>query len=210
MICFAAKWVGSDDEPVFFSDFHHGHGVMVSIAAQLLEEADAILTYNGDYFDEPRINREILAAGVNPPSPYKRIDLYKVVKKRFAFPSGKLDYVCRELGIGAKTEHSGFDLWKRCMSDDPQAWSLMREYNMNDVALNERLYFRLLPWIPGLPSYGAESGSDVCPACGSDQLVRQGHAYTKTGRYQRYTCSSCHTWSRASRRDAHTEIVQTA
>jgi hypothetical protein len=181
---------------------------MVRAVAILLDQADAILTYNGDYFDEPRINREILSANIAPPSPYKRIDLYKVVKKRFAFPSGKLDYVCQELGIGAKTSHDGFELWKRCMAGDAEAWALMREYNMNDAVLNERLYNTLLPWIPGLPSYGAETGRDVCPACGSDALIRQGHAYTKTGRYQRYQCGTCFTWSRASRREAHTEIVQ--
>ena len=207
MICFAAKWLDSS-EVLFFSDFHDDHPSMLNAAWGLLNDADAVVTYNGDNFDEPRINRELISWGFWPPSPYKSVDLYKTVRKRFAFPSGKLDFVCQELGLGAKVQHEGFELWKACMANDSQAWDKMREYNIHDVVLTEALFKVLLPWIPGLPSYGAYQGLDVCPGCGSSALRKEGHAYTRTGKYQRYVCRDCGVWSRATRRESGTSLTQ--
>jgi len=210
MICFAAKWMGDQAEPVFRSVFHDGYADMVATTWTLLNTADAVTTYNGNKFDSPRMNREFSTYGFRPPSPYKRIDLYRVVRKVFGFPSNKLDYVCQELGIGAKVKHEGFGLWRQCMADDVAAWDRMREYNIHDVELTEQLFKVLLPWISDLPSYGAETGEAVCPACGSSDLRKEGHAYTRTGRYQRYVCRDCDTWSRATRRDMSTGITQVA
>ncbi len=213
MTCFSAKWVETktdDTEPQFYSTYTHGRGGMMRAAFDLLDEADVLLHYNGTTFDEPKMNRELLVDGFWPPSPYKRIDLYRVVKTRFDFPSNKLNYVCKELGIGQKVEHNGFELWKQCMANDREAWAKMEEYNKQDVVLNEKLYRVMLPWIPNIPSYGSDTGEDCCPSCGSYDLVRQGFAYTKTGCFQRFTCSDCHSWSRSSHRLDHTEIVQCA
>jgi hypothetical protein len=211
MICFAAKWIeaeSADTETMFFSDFTDGHQSMLERLFDLLDQTDVLVHYNGLTFDEPQCNRELITNGFNPPAPYKRVDLYRTIRSKFAFPSGKLDFVCQELGIGKKAEHEGFELWKGCMANNPDAWATMEAYNRQDAVLNEELYRVLLPWIPGLPSYGADLGQDVCPACGSDDLSPQGYALTKTGRYQRYLCRRCHTWSRASRRESFTRIVQ--
>jgi DNA polymerase elongation subunit (family B) len=211
ILCFAARWVGENSGTEFYSEHNPGRTGMLNELWRLLDEADVLLTYNGSRFDEPRINAELLQEGLNPPAPYQRIDLYKAVKRRFKFASGKLDYICQALELGQKVVHEGFELWTKCLADDADAWAKMEEYNVRDVVLNEDLYYEIRPWIPGLPSYGAETGEDVCPACGSSELVKQGHAFTKTGRYQRFVCRSCHTWSRSTHRDPrHTEIVQTA
>lgn len=210
MLCFAAKWIGEDTEPIFKSTFHDGQDAMIDEAWTLLNEADVLVHYNGARFDEPKINVEFILSGYAPPAPYNRVDLYNTVKRKFAFPSGKLEYVAQALGIGEKVTHSGFDLWKRCMANDAEAWEEMKGYNIQDAILNEKLYAALKPWISALPSYGAELGEDVCPACGSTDLNREGFAYTRSGRYQRYRCDECQTWSRASRRDGGTGIVQTS
>lgn len=210
MMCFAAKWVDESGEPEFHSQFGENQRMMVNAAWRLIEEADVLLHYNGQSFDERKLNREFVVEGFNPPAPFLRVDLYRAVKAKFAFPSGKLDYVCRELELGQKVKHEGIDLWRKCMAGDPDAWARMESYNKQDVVLNEDLFHQIRAWIPGLPSYGAESGEDVCPACGSHNLIKQGHAFTKTGRYQRYVCGDCASWSRGSRRDQSTKIVQVA
>lgn len=210
IICFAAKWIEKqteDTEAVFYSDFTDGHVPMLEAAHDLLSDADVIVHYNGLAFDEPRLNREFLTNGFLPPAPYKRVDLYRVVKAKFGFPSSKLDSVCKELGLGGKTEHDGFSLWKRCMADDPEAWGQMEQYNKRDVVLNEDLFRELMPWIPSIPSYGAMAGADVCPACGSEELIREGYAYTATARFQRFLCRDCGKWSRSSKRDHSTGVV---
>jgi RNase_H superfamily len=210
IICFSAKWVGEDTQPEFWSEFRHGRERMIGMAHRLFSDADVLLHYNGQSFDEPKMNTEFISLGFDPPSPYRRVDLYRAVRAKFAFPSGKLNYVCQALEIGQKTKHEGIELWRGCMEGDPQAWAKMEEYNKHDVELNEQLYEIMLPWIPGLPSYGAEIGGNVCPGCGSQELIREGYAFTKTGKYQRFVCRSCGTWSRASRREDGTGIVQVA
>lgn len=193
-MCFAAKWYGEPDIE-FMSEFHHGHEYMIRRAHELLEQADAVIHYNGTRFDIPTLNKEFLLYGMAPPDPYHQIDLLQVAKNRFRFPSNKLDYVAQRLGIGAKVSHEGHELWIKCMNNDPEAWENMKTYNVQDVQLLEELYERFRPWIKGHPNAGLYKQSDVpvCTNCGSEKLHKKGLAYTNVGIYQRYRCVPCGT-----------------
>lgn len=200
VICFAAKWHGQK-KILFYSTFHDGKEEMVKAAHALLSEADVVVHYNGDKFDIPHLNREFLELGLEPPAPYASVDLLKAVKRKFRFPSNKLDYVVQKLNIGAKVSTGGHELWLACMNGSDSAWTKMRKYNKHDVVVTETLYDRVLPWIPAHPSVGLYEGfSDVCPACGGDHLTLQGFAYTSMGAYQRYQCGDCGKWSRSNKR----------
>lgn len=201
-ISFAARWLG-EKKVHFYSDFHDGHEVMVQAAWDLLNEADAVIGFNSQMFDMVHLNREFILAGLTPPSPYKNIDLYLVVRKQFKFTSNKLDYVAQQLGLGSKTSHTGFSLWLDCMAGDEKAWTLMRKYNIQDTLLTEKLYLKLLPWIPNHPAIGLydDTGSAVsCPNCGSKNLEKRGFAYTAVSTFQRFVCRGCGKWSRATKR----------
>ena len=198
IICFAAKWVGKH-KIIFRSVYHDGKEKMLQTIWELLDETDVVIHYNGRRFDVPHLNREFLQAEMPPPAPFRQIDLLQATKKQFRFPSNKLDYVANALGIGEKLKHEGFDLWRRCMANEESAWNLMRQYNINDVALTELLYERLLPWIPSVPSQSAYSEELVCPSCGSENLHPRGTAYTQQSSYQRYRCHSCGRWSRGTK-----------
>lgn len=193
-ICWSAKWLGDDD--VLFSSIHTSdEQAMLEYLWSLLDEADAVVHYNGQKFDIPTLNKEFVQYGWEPPSPYKQIDLYQIVKKQFKFASNKLDFVSQALGIGCKTEHKGFELWLGCMEGDNESWQIMEEYNKQDVILVEELYNHVLPWIYNHPNHALYSSSErpVCPNCGSDHVVKKGIAYTKVQTYQRYKCESCGT-----------------
>jgi len=201
VICFAAKWLGKP-RVEFYSVHDDGKPEMVQNAHRLLDEADAIMTYNGKSFDLPHLNREFLIAGLTPPSPYKQIDLFLTVKRQFQFPSNKLAYVSKALGLSGKATHEGFDLWVKCMAGDEQAWKTMRRYNKRDVTLLEELYEKLRPWVVNHPSFAAITGNDeTCPACGSEDLQRRGFAYTAQTAYQQYQCQECGKWSRGTKRE---------
>jgi DNA polymerase elongation subunit (family B) len=203
VISFAAKWL--DTKKVEYrSDFHDGHEAMIRRAHEMFDEADAIIHYNGNRFDVPHLHREFLLAGLNPPSPHKNIDLLKTVKARFRFVSNKLQHVSTQLDLGGKVEHTGHDLWVRCMAGDPKAWALFKRYNIQDVVITERLYYRLLPWIVGHPHRGLIDGvtADSCGKCGGTHLQRRGFEFTSAGRYQRFQCQDCAAWSRGGRREA--------
>lgn len=211
MLCFAAKWYGQDD--IIYSGLHNdSRTAMIDLSWQLCDEADWLITYNGKRFDEPYLRKEWLLAGLPPPSPWKSIDLYKTVRSQFKMAYNSLAWACQQLGLDLKESHEGFELWVKCMNDDPAAWGVMESYCRNDVRITEQLYERLLPFIPNHPSHGAFEGKDdVCPSCGSAaQLIREGHAFTSTGKFQRWRCSGCGKWSRSSKRDSGTNIVQLA
>lgn len=210
MMCFSAKWLG-DRKPTFYNDqrlvdLDAAGPEMVFAAHDLMNEADVIVHYNGNSFDIPILHSEFVRCNLTPPSPSKHVDLYRVIKKYFRFPSGKLAYVSKALGLEGKLKTSGHELWTRCLEGDPKAWAHMRRYNMRDVALLEDLYKRLLPWISNHPSVALFNGTDGCPNCGSDDLRREGFSYTLAGKYQRYQCRGCSAWSRAAKRTSTTAL----
>lgn len=192
ILCWAARWIGSK-KMLFDSGPDR-----IRNAWELLDEADAVVHYNGTDFDIPNFNREFLQAGLKPPSPFKEIDLLKVARKRFAFPSNKLEYVSQALGIGQKVKHTGFELWLGCMKGDPKAWRLMEKYNRQDVALLETLYAKLLPWIEGHPNVALFDDARVpsCPNCGGTRLRNKGYHYTATQAYRRWHCRDCGAYPR--------------
>lgn len=216
MMCWAAKWVSKvqgnlaeREKDVIFHSTHSGtRKKMIKEAWKLLDDADVVLHYNGKRFDIPHLNREFLEAGLEPPSPYRQIDLLQTCKTQFKFISNKLDYVAQRLGLDGKVNHEGFDLWLKCLAKDPEAWERMREYNVQDVLELEKLYWILKPWIKQHPSYAAFTGTDVCPKCGSENLKPRGWAYTAQSRYRRLRCSDCGAWTRSTTGGETVRIVQ--
>lgn len=191
---FAARWVGEPKNSIeFYSEFS-GYALMVHRAWHLIDEADALLSWNGKPFDSKHMNREFILHGLGPPSPVVEIDLLRTARSRFKFPSNKLEYVAQALGVGGKVKHSGFDLWVGCMANDPKAWAQMEKYNKQDVHLLIDLYKILLPWITGHPNMLLFGGTG-CTKCGSGRLQKRGTRVTQLGRYQRFQCQKCGSWN---------------
>lgn len=195
VICFGARWLG-EKKVHFKSVHHHGKKEMLDALHELMEEADVLVGWNSQAFDSKHIKREFLENGYLPPSPYKELDLMRVVKGQFKFPSNKLDYVAQKLGVGAKVQHSGFQLWIDCMAGNRKAWKEMKEYQIQDVNLLIDLYEILKPWIKNHPHAGLHGMEDGCTNCGSKLLQRRGVSATVAHTYQRYQCMDCGKWMR--------------
>jgi hypothetical protein len=199
VICFGARWHGKK-EVIFKSLHHHGKKAMLDELHKLMEEADVLVGWNSAAFDSKHIKREFIENGYLPPSPYKEMDLMRVVKSQFKFPSNKLDYVAQTLGVGAKVQHSGFDLWVKCMADDKKAWAEMKEYQIQDVNLLIDLYEILKPWIKNHPHAALHEGVEGgCSNCASTNLQRRGQARTIAATYQRFQCMDCGKWLRGDK-----------
>lgn len=197
-MCWAAKWANSE-EILYDSVYHHSARRMVKGLHQLIDKADMVVHYHGSAFDMPTANKEFLLHGLPPPSPVKQLDLLKVVKEKFRFPSNKLDYVAQRLGLGKKFQHEGHSLWVKCMNHDPAAWKLMEEYNKHDVVLLESLYYKLRPWIKGNLNEALFQGHPRCPSCGGTHYQKRGYSYTTSNQYQRYQCCDCHSWFKGTK-----------
>jgi DNA polymerase elongation subunit (family B) len=197
--CFswAAKWLFEDK--VY-------HGVLTSEEAksqndsrimksmwELLNEADIVITHNGDKFDIPKLNTRFLVHGMNPPLPYVSIDTLKQLRKTFKFTSNKLDYVNLQLGLHRKMENGGFELWDSCYKGNTQALKKMVDYNVKDVKILEELYLKIRPWIKSHPNIGLHIADNVqcCPTCGSEDLKFEGTYHTATNVFNSFRCNSC-------------------
>lgn len=195
MLCFCAKWQGSNDF-LFFSEWEDGREGMAQAALDLLSEADAVVTYNGDRYDLPKILGEILLAGLSPPPPVTSIDVIKTVKK-FGFNMNRLAYIGPLLVNSGKVKHEGFNLWKDVMNGKEKARTKMERYCIQDVRLLEKLYKRIRPFIRNHPHMGATKKE--CGACGSHHVQSRGYRRTKHYRIQRVQCQSCGSWSEGTR-----------
>lgn len=201
VMCFSARWFSEpDSRTIFVSEHEHGHKPMILAAWALLDEADAVVHYNGSKFDVPMLNREFIKYDINPPATFKEVDLLKTARRRFKFNTNKLDNVLDELDIGRKVKHEGFEMWVKCMEEgDEDAWERMELYNRNDVDQMEDLYYRLLPWISRHPNhalYMASLDRPTCPNCGGSKLHSKGYRRTKTQKYRRFQCQDCGTYVR--------------
>jgi uncharacterized protein YprB with RNaseH-like and TPR domain len=199
VICFGARWMGT--KQVIFKSVHHdGKTAMLNEMHRVLDEADIVIGWNSTSFDVKHMYREFLENGMRPPSPHRELDLMRVVKSQFRMPSNKLDYVAQLLGVGKKTQHTGFQLWIDCMAGNDKAWNLMRRYQLQDVNLLVDLYEHLKPWIKNGPNIAAMLEiPNGCRNCGSQALHRRGLITNGKGRYQRFQCYDCGTWNKGQR-----------
>lgn len=190
-LCWAAKWRGQ--KRVHFSSIHKtSRKKMVKEIYDLINEADAVVHYNGTKFDIPTLNHEFLYDRLAPPSSYSEIDLLRTARQRFRLPSNKLDYVAQYLGLGGKVKHMGMQLWHDCMDGCPKAWRIMERYNKKDVTLLEDVYDAMLPWIKQHPNWGHYVDHGLtCAKCGSSRVVKNGVERKTIVPYQRYKCLKC-------------------
>jgi len=199
VMCWAAKWLDKK-EVMFDSVYESKPKAMIKKIHGLIDEADAIIHYNGSKFDMPTLNKEFLLHNLPPPSPVKQIDLLQTSRNRFKFTSNKLDYVAQALGVGEKVKHIGHELWIRCMNKDPEAWAMMKKYNKHDVVILERVYEKMIGWIPNHPNHNHFSEERVCPSCASHKVQQRGYAVLTAGKYPRFQCQDCGSWFRGNKK----------
>ena len=205
VLSFAAKWL-DEKRMMFFSEYHDGADAMVEAAWALLDEADVVIGYNHAKFDIPHLAREFVLRGYASPSPHLDVDLLRVVRSRFKFPSNKLGYVTQALGLETKVATSGQELWNRVLANEAAAWVEFKRYNVQDVAITEQLFVLLSPWIKNVPHAGLSGGSmAVCPSCGAGNLEQAGFVFDKTMVYPKLGCK-CGVWCKVLR-SGETRVV---
>lgn len=166
------------------------------LARDLFDEADIVVAHNGVDFDTKKARARMIFWGLDPPSPVREVDTLKVARSQFAFVSNSLEELCAHLDLGAKGK-PGWQTWLACMQNDPVAWRKMKEYCRNDVKLLEKLYLRLLPYMPTHPNVALMADAmDACPKCGvKGKMTLQGWRYHAVTKRRRYQCQACGGWA---------------
>jgi DNA polymerase elongation subunit (family B) len=194
------KFLGDGKRARFVSEYHQSREEMLSKVRDLLDESDAVVTYNGRSFDEPWVLGELAREGLEVPSPWKSIDLYKIGKSSYRFVSHKLDYLSQALLEDRKVSTGGFSLWTDCLWGEGEvqrkAWNRMRRYCIHDVDLLEPLFLKMRPHFPATLNLAAMGGNFdiVCPVCESEHVQRRGLAVKGQRRYPRLQCQDCGKW----------------
>ena len=196
LLCFAAKWAG-ERKTHFYSEWGDGQQGMAEAAHALLDAADAVITYNGDRYDLPKLQGAFLLAGLTPPAPVTSIDLYKSVKK-LGFLSNKLAFIGPLLTGESKVKHEGMELWVKVLAGCAKAQKRMEKYCVQDTRMLEPLYMKIRPYITTHPHLGMTSRF-ACGACGSSRIQSRGVRRTKASFTQRLHCQACGSWQDGKR-----------
>lgn len=212
----AWQWYGEEEE-VHFARKSRAKGNDRALTKQiwkLFDEADVVMAYNGDRFDVKVANTRFLIHRLGMPSPYRTIDPIKMLRKHFKFVSNKASEIGRALGIEAKLSSGGIETWEGCISNDPDAWAKMEEYNKQDVRFLTSLWTTIRPYVT-TPINAQVYASDeygvlprICPSCMSYEFVKNGNAYTSTGKRQMYRCNNCGRNFRAATKHDNGRFVQ--
>jgi DNA polymerase elongation subunit (family B) len=210
IIAWSAKWLGDPPSKVMYRDARHSKHIendreILLPLWKLLDEADIVITQNGQSFDSPKLNARFIMHGMKPPSPYRHLDTYRIVRRVAGFTSNKLEYLTEKLCTKyRKIKHVKFpgqSLWTECLAGNIKAWNAMKEYNIHDVLSTEELYMKLRAWVTNsMPHAHLVLGKMMkCTSCGSFQLRRKGSEMTKKGPMQKYQCQSCGKWSQGEK-----------
>lgn len=195
LLCFCAHWVGSK-EFMFFSEWENGKQEMAVALRELLDEADAVIGYNSNKYDLPKIKGHLLLEGLKPFAPPTSIDLIKTVKG-LGFVMNRLAYIAPLLDIGNKMKHEGFRLWRSVLEGDEKAQARMKKYCVQDVKVTTALYMRIQPYIVDHPHLGDDKGA--CGSCGSNHVQMRGYRRSKFFKVRRMQCQDCGAWSTGTR-----------
>jgi len=199
ILCFAYRWRDEPDVVGFWSIWDQGHDAMIQAAWDLLDEADHIITYNGNSYDIPRLNAEFLIGRLGPPSPYVHTDLFQTVSRKFRVLSKSMNHMLKLLSLEHKLEHKGFELWTGVMDGNKEDQAVMEDYNIKDVLVMDELYEEMYPWLDNVPnqSLWMDTGSKLKCRCGSENLRFKGYKKTKVLSYKQYHCKDCGSYMRA-------------
>lgn len=204
LFCYSAKWLGHteilNDRLTSEEAKSQDDKRITKSLWELMNEADVVVAHNLIKFDRKRANTRFLINGMTPPSPYRLIDTLVQVKKEFALPSNRMDYINKVLGLSRKIDTGGMELWNKCYDGEEEALTQMQEYCDGDVIALEDTYFALAPWFRGNINFGIYSNEEVeiCSHCGSKNVNLTDASYTtNVSVFPVYKCSDCGGYSRS-------------
>lgn len=179
MLSYAIKTLDVDDEYVLGCD-DFGSGVMddgeeglVNALYEEFNNADILIAHNGKRFDDKKACMQFRKYGLAPPLPYHVIDTLHIVKANFAAISNKLDWWLTHCGHDNKLQHEGIKLWIKCMAGCPEAWAIMKAYNLQDTSQLELVYKEVRAWDSKHPNLNNFFNDGIlrCGTCASENIT---------------------------------------
>lgn len=207
ILSWAAKWLNEPASKVMYmdqkgkKDLTNDKEIVLGIW-KLLDEADIVVTQNGQNFDSKKLNARFIEHGLNPPSPYTHLDTYQILRRTAGFSSHSLEFLTGKLCTKYKKlshpKFPGMKLWAECLKNNKAAWAEMKKYNIYDVLSTEELYLRIKAWTPqSAPKvFISDTPDRACSVCGFKRLKSYGIRPIGARLYRRLMCLKCGHWER--------------
>jgi hypothetical protein len=123
---------------------------------ELMDSADIIAGHNVDSYDIKRANARFFINGLGAVTEKKTLDTLKIARRKFAFESNCLDYICQVLGLRGKDPITRSD-WLAVMAGDAKIIDKVARYNVNDVKIGKEVLKKLQAYSGKKAYYGTVS-----------------------------------------------------
>lgn len=194
IICISYKWEHEDKVKNLTWDKNQCDKQMLKDFIEIMNQADECVAHNGDRFDIKKIRTRCIFHRIPMFPNYKTLDTLKKAKSGFNFNSNRLDYIAKFLGVGAKLEHEGFDMWVKCLKGDKDALKSMVEYCDMDIIVLEDVFLTMQNYIKPNTHTGVINNNlkYSCSKCGSENVELLRNYVTALGTIKRQMeCSDC-------------------
>lgn len=195
--------VAVNDFKTYKKDFRDDR-LLVKKLHEVMSQADLIVGHNSDSFDIKKINYKFIKYGLPPLDLPATVDTLKAARKYAKSTSNTLYYLAKEFGVSMKIDLETGVMHAADAGCEKSLKKLVR-YNKGDIKAGVEVYFRLLPYITNHPSIDKIMGRKVnndhpnCQNCGSKKTQRYGMRTTKTGKYYRYRCNNCGSYTKGKK-----------
>lgn len=124
---------------------------IVGTLLKALKSVDEVVTYYGTRFDIPFIRTRALYHELEFPEymSMSHLDLYYVARSRMRMHSNRLATVSQFLGIQGKTPLEP-EIWVQASFGDKEAIKYIKEHNIQDVIILEKVHDKLEPFMRGV------------------------------------------------------------
>lgn len=190
IICAAWKWEGEEAVHSITWNKKQDDKRVVQKLAELLTEADEVVSHNGDRFDIPWVRGRCLKFGIGLPPRLVSMDTCAIARSKLKLNSNRLDYIAQYLGLDGKLP-TGYGLWKTVLLDnDRVALRKMEVYCQQDVRVLEQVWGRMKSLVA--PKTRFHDGARVCPECGSHKMSVSKRRTTAAGhKTVQLVCGDC-------------------
>ena len=194
IICISYKWEGEDKVHTLDWGKAMCDKNLLTEFIKIANTADEMVAHNGDRFDIKKIRTRCIFHRIPMFPDYKTLDTLKKAKSGFNFNSNRLDYIAKFLGVGAKLQHEGFNMWVKCMQGDKEALAAMVEYCEMDIVVLEDVFLTMQNYIKHNTHAGVINNNlkHSCPNCGSEHNTLVKNTVTAMGTIKRVMeCDDC-------------------
>ena len=191
IISISWKWLGNDKIHYLTWDKDHSDKQMVKDFLVHYNNADMLIGYNNDSFDNRWVQARAMKYGFDFNTYIKSFDIYKQNKRLSRIVSYSMDYQAKFIDVAFKQSHEGKKMWDMIEDGTPaqqkEYLKKMVDYNIGDIVSTEDIYLKNRKYYGHKTHFGVLNGEEkwTCPNCGSSQVELYKTTITPAGTVQR-------------------------